>query len=62
LKATKLKRARLRICRALFRIVWIRLLEKSSEKHVGAECVEPDKDIWREEEFPHEADEYEEKE
>ncbi len=44
--------------RALFRVVWIRLLEKSSEKHVGAECVEPDKNVWGEE-FPHEADEYE---
>ncbi len=50
-----------RHARALFRIVWIRLLENSSEKHVGAECVEPDKNIWGEE-FPHEADEYEEKE
>ena len=30
--------------RAMFRVVWIRLLEKSLEKHIGAECVEPDKD------------------
>jgi hypothetical protein len=50
-----------RHARALFRIVWVHFLEKSSEKHVGAECVEPGKNIWGEE-FPHEADEYEEQE
>lgn len=47
--------------RAMFRVVWIRALEKSSEKQVGCECVEPDKNIW-DMEFPHHADEYEEKE
>jgi hypothetical protein len=47
--------------RGLFRVVWIHVLEKSSEKHVGAECVEADKNIWGEE-FPHQTDEYEEKE
>ena len=45
--------------RALFRVVWIQALEKSSEKQVGAECIEPDKDIWAVE-FPQKPDEYEE--
>jgi hypothetical protein len=47
--------------RALFRVVWIRVQEKSPEKHVGAECIEPDKSIWGQE-FPHQTDEYEESE
>jgi hypothetical protein len=45
--------------RGLFRVVWVRKLEKSSEKHLGAECVEPDKNIW-DIDFPQLADEYEE--
>ena len=47
--------------RGLFRVVWIRVLEESSEKHVGVECVEIDKNIWGEE-FPQVRDEYEENE
>ena len=47
--------------RALFRVVWIHVLEKSSEKHIGAECVEPDKNIWGAE-FSLLVDEYEDKE
>ena len=41
--------------RALFRVVWIRLLEKSSEKHVGAESVSR-KNIWGRG-FPHKTNE-----
>ena len=33
--------------RAMFRVVWIQTLGKSSEKQVGAVCMEPDKDIGR---------------
>jgi hypothetical protein len=47
--------------RRLFRVFWICVPEKSSEKHVAAECVEFDKNIWGEE-FPHQTDEYEEQE
>jgi hypothetical protein len=47
--------------RAMFRVVWIQTLGKSSEKQVGAECVEPGKDIWAVE-FPQKPDEYEERE
>jgi hypothetical protein len=47
--------------RGMFRVVWIQTLEKSSEKHVGAECVDPDKNIWGTD-FPQHLDEYEEKE
>ena len=32
--------------RALFRVVWVRRLENSSDVQVGAECVEQDKNIW----------------
>lgn len=32
--------------RAMFRVLWIRLARKSAEKHVGAECVEPGKNIF----------------
>ena len=47
--------------RGLFRVVWLHVPENSSEKHVGAECVELDKNIWGTA-FPQETDEYEEKE
>jgi hypothetical protein len=47
--------------RGMFRVVWTKALEKSSEKHVGAECVEPGRNMWGTD-FPHHADEYEEKE
>jgi hypothetical protein len=46
--------------RAMFRIVWVRKQE-NSEKHVGAECLEPDKNIWGQD-FPEQTDEYEQKE
>jgi hypothetical protein len=46
--------------RALFRVVWVQAQENSAEKQVGAECVF-DTNIWGDE-FPQEADEYEEKE
>jgi hypothetical protein len=45
---------------AMFRIVWIRTQEDSS-KHLGAECIERDKNMWGQE-FPDQLDEYEEKE
>jgi hypothetical protein len=47
--------------RAMFRVVWVHTPKDSSEKHVGAECVEPDRNIWGTE-FPAETDEYEDKE
>jgi hypothetical protein len=46
--------------KAMFRVVWIRLLEKSLDKQIGAECVEPGKNIW-EQEFSHQTDEYEQR-
>jgi len=46
--------------RAMFRVVWIRTMEKSSEKQIGAECIEPGKNIWGRE-FPHQTDEYEQR-
>ena len=46
--------------RALFRIVWVHVPPNSSEKRLGAECVE-DKNIWGEE-FPQHPDEYVEEE
>jgi hypothetical protein len=47
--------------RAMFRVVWVRAMENSAEKQIGAECVEADKNIWGQE-FQHQQDEYEEKE
>ena len=44
----------------LFRVVWIRPMEKSSEKQIGAECMESDKNIWGAE-FAQAPDEYEDK-
>ena len=46
--------------RARFRVVWGLAHPGSSEKQVGAECCEPEKNIWGVE-LPTEADEYEEK-
>jgi hypothetical protein len=40
---------------ARFRVIWIHASEKSSEKHIGAECIEPDKNIWAVE-FPQQTD------
>ena len=47
--------------RAMFRVIWVKSLEKSSEKHVGAECVEPGRNIWPVD-FPAQPDEFEEPE
>jgi hypothetical protein len=41
-------------------VLWTATPEGSREKHLGAECVEPEKDIWGVE-FPEKVDEYEEK-
>jgi PilZ domain len=46
---------------AQFRIAWIVAHEGSSEKQVGAECLEPGKQVWGAR-LPQQADEYEEKE
>jgi hypothetical protein len=46
--------------RARFRVLWTSTPEGSREKRLGAECVEPQKDIWGVE-FPEKVDEYEEK-
>ncbi len=46
---------------AQFRVTWIAAREGSSEKQIGAECLEPGKHLWGER-FPEQADEYEEKE
>lgn len=45
--------------RARFRVLWTSTSE-GREKYLGAECVEPLKDIWGVE-FPERGDEYEEK-
>jgi hypothetical protein len=47
--------------RAHFRVVWITAREGSSEKEIGAECLEPMKQVWGAE-LPEQTDEYEEKE
>jgi hypothetical protein len=46
---------------AQFRVAWITAREGSSEKQIGAECLEPKKQLWGAQ-FPQQADEYEEKE
>jgi len=46
--------------RARFRIIWVLTHQGSSEKQVGAECCDPENNIWGVE-LPKEADEYEEK-
>ena len=43
--------------RAQFRVTWIVALGPS-EKRIGAECLEPEKNLWGEQ-FPQQADEYE---
>jgi hypothetical protein len=47
--------------RAFFRVIWVKPVENWSEVHVGAECVDRDKNIWSVE-FPQRTDEYEEHE
>jgi hypothetical protein len=44
---------------AQFRVTWITACEGSSEKQVGAECLEPEKQLWGAP-FPQRVDEYEE--
>jgi len=44
---------------AQFRVVWI-TAAMGSERHIGAECLEPGKQVWGEH-FAEQADEYEEK-
>ena len=45
---------------AQFRVAWITACEGSSEKQVGAECLEPKKQLWGAP-FTQGVDEYEEK-
>ena len=45
---------------AQFRVAWITGREGSSEKQIGAECLEPKKQLWGAP-FPQRVDEYEEK-
>jgi hypothetical protein len=45
---------------AQFRVAWITGREGSSEKQIGAECLEPKKQLWGAP-FPQGVDEYEEK-
>jgi hypothetical protein len=49
-----------RHAQAQFRVIWIAAHDESSEKQIGAECLEPGKHLWGER-FPEQADEYEEK-
>lgn len=44
---------------AQFRVAWITASAGSSEKQIGAECLEPGKHLWGER-FPEQVDEYEE--
>ena len=44
---------------AQFRVIWITASEGSSEKQIGAECLEPEKQVWGML-FPQLVDEYEE--
>jgi len=46
---------------AQFRVTWIAARENSTEKQIGAECLEPGKQVWGEL-FLEQPDEYEEKE
>ena len=46
---------------AQFRVTWIIACEGSSEKQIGAECLEPGKQLWGAL-CPQQVDEYEEKE
>lgn len=47
--------------RARFRVIWIHAWERTPEKHIGAECIDADGNIWRAE-FPSEPDKYQEPE
>ena len=45
---------------AQFRIAWITASKGSLEKQIGAECLEPGKQVWGAQ-FPQQADQYEQK-
>jgi hypothetical protein len=60
LKAGDVIELQYRHTRARFRVVWIATPEGLREQHLGAECVEPEKDMWGVE-IPDRIDEYEEK-
>ena len=45
---------------AQFRVIWIAALSESLEKQIGAESLQPEKQLWGER-FPEQADEYERK-
>ena len=49
-----------RHAQAQFRVTWIAARDESSEKQIGAECLQPGKHLWGER-FPEQLDEYEEK-
>ena len=49
-----------RRAQAQFRVTWIVAREGSSEKQIGAECLEPGKQLWGAK-FPQQKDVYEEK-
>ena len=49
-----------RQAQARFQVTWIAAPDESSEKQIGAECLEPGKQLWGQR-FPEESDEYEEK-
>ena len=49
-----------RHAQARFRVTWIAARDESSEKQIGAECLQPGKHLWGER-FPEQPDEYEEK-
>src|ERR1022692_4627541 len=48
-----------RHAQAQFRAIWIAGLDEASEKQIGAECLEPGKQLWGAQ-FPQQVDEYEE--
>jgi hypothetical protein len=45
---------------AQFRIAWVTASKGSSEKQIGAECLEPGKQVWGAQ-FPQQADQFEQK-
>ena len=49
-----------RHAQAQFRVTWIAARDESSEKQIGAVCLQPGKHLWGER-FPEQLDEYEEK-
>ena len=48
-----------RHAQAQFRVTWIAARDESSDKQIGAECLEPEKQLWGTV-FPEEPDDYEE--